>query len=595
MKTETDEATGETVSVLNLVAGGSEKLTAVLNAGATQGVIWTSENEGIATVNADGVVTAISNGTTTITATAGDTAKTFAARNNPVMASVKVNVTSLPEGSYYTVTLGEDITVVAGETIEVPVTVGHSDYLNYNAWDMIFTYDSASLELTTESSGETFTVTADGNTIRVQGYGADMEADTAAFTLTFEAKKAATTELSLDSALVDNAGHAIGNDAPEAQVIDGLTVLTVTGYPVTLPEGFQGEGVAAPGKDYSFSAPEDYYDYTVEIQVGGETVTVESVDGTWTIPGASVTGEIVITETEKTGKTFDVVLGDYMSGEPTAQHGADYTATLNKEAGYTYAVSVKIGGEAYTGAQITGNTYVIRGADITGKIEFVVTRDVVASTDLKVEFTGSGAGAADGNATTVKNGEDYVLTLTEAKGYTYTVKVNGKTVEPTDGKYIVKNVSTNLTIEIERTLELEGKVSVNEYVNLDGKTVFLVLVDGELDEGNCYTYNGKAMYYSFVYEAWATLTVESGSFAAADATAKVDAAAGSKMTISSANGDVNNTGTVDINDAQLAYDVYKGNYGEIADIGMAKYLWADVNGDTKVDVADAQSVIAAIK
>ena len=353
LKTETDETTGETVSVLELVAGGSEKLTAVLNEGATQGVIWTSENEGIATVNANGVVTAINNGTTTITATAGDTAKTFAARNNPVLASVKVTVTSLPEGEYYTVTLAEDKTVVAGETIEIPVTVGHSDHLRYNAWDMIFTYDSSSLKLTTESTGETFTVTTDGNTIRVQGYGADMEADSVAFTLTFEALKAATSELSLDSALVDNAGHAIGNDAPEAQVIDGLTVLTVTGYPVTLPEGFQGEGVAAPGKNYTFSAPQDYYDYTVEIQVAGETVTVEGVDGTWTIPGASVTGEIVITQTDKTGKTFTVALGDYMSGEATAQHGTPYSATLNKEAGYTYSVTVKIGDEVYTGAEVS--------------------------------------------------------------------------------------------------------------------------------------------------------------------------------------------------------------------------------------------------
>lgn len=596
MKIETDEATGETVSVLSLVAGGSEKLTAVLNEGATQGVIWSSENEGIAKVDENGVVTAVSNGTTTITATAGDTATTFAARNNPVMASVKVTVTDLPEGEYYTVTLAADKTVVAGETIEIPVTVGHSDYLHYNAWDMTFTYDSTALKLTTESSSETFTVTAVGNTIRVQGYGENLDADTAAFTLTFEALKAGSTELTLDSAKVDNAGHAIGNDAPEATVIDDLTVLTITGYPVTLPEGFVGEGVAAPGKDYPFSAPEDYYDYTVEIKVGGETVAVTPVDGTWTIPGDAVTGEIVITQTGKEGKTFEVDLGDYMNGKSTAQHGTAYAATLNKEAGYTYSVTVKIGGETYNGAEVSGETYTIPGGDITGKIEFIVERDVVASTDLAVTFTGTGAGAADGNPTTVKNGEDYVLTLTKAKGYLYTVKVNGQEVEPNaEGKYVIEKVTAALTIEIERMLDLEGKVSVHEYVNLDGKTVFLVLIAGELEDGNHYTYDGNAMYYSFVYEAWATLTVESGSFTAADASAKVDAAAGNKMTISSAECDVNNTGTVDINDAQLAYDVYKGNYEDIADIGMAKYLWADVNADMKVDVTDAQMVVANIK
>ena len=596
MKTETDEATGETVSVLSLIAGGSEKLTAVLNEGATQGVIWSSENEGIAKVDENGVVTAVSNGTTTITATAGDTATTFAARNNPVMASVKVTVTDLPEGEYYTVTLAEDKTVVAGETIEIPVTVGHSNYLHYNAWDMTFTYDSTALKLTTESSGETFTVTAEGNTIRVQGYGENLDADTAAFTLTFEALKAGSTELTLDSAKVDNAGHAIGNDAPEATVIDGLTVLTITGYPVTLPQGFEGEGVAAPGKDYTFSAPEDYYDYTVEIKVGGETVEVTPVDGTWTIPGDAVDGDIVITQTGKEGKNFEVDLGNFMNGESTAQHGTNYSATLNKEAGYTYSVTVKIGGENYNGAEVSGDTYTISGGDITGKIEFIVERNVVASTALAVTFTGTGAGAADGNPTTVKNGADYVLTLTKAKGYLYTVKVNGQEVEPNaEGKYVIEKVTAALTIEIERTLDLKDKVSVHEYVNLDGKTVFLVLVNGELDESNRYTYDGNAMYYSYVYEAWATLTVESGSFTAADASAKVDAAAGNKMTISSAECDVNNTGTVDINDAQLTYDVYKGNYEEISAIGMAKYLWADVNADMKVDVTDAQMVVANIK
>ena len=74
---------------------------------------------------------------------------------------------------------------------------------------------------------------------------------------------------------------------------------------------------ADPSEDYTFSEPVDYYDYTVSATVGGEEVEItDNGDGSYTIPAASVTGNIVITAT-KAGQVFDVTLGEDMSGEAT--------------------------------------------------------------------------------------------------------------------------------------------------------------------------------------------------------------------------------------------------------------------------------------
>ncbi|MGM9655055.1 MAG: dockerin type I domain-containing protein [Butyricicoccaceae bacterium] len=59
-------------------------------------------------------------------------------------------------------------------------------------------------------------------------------------------------------------------------------------------------------------------------------------------------------------------------------------------------------------------------------------------------------------------------------------------------------------------------------------------------------------------------------------------------------GDVNLTGTVDANDAQLVYNLYNVSYDDFSIVSMEKYLRADVNGSGNVDINDAAAVIAAI-
>ena len=546
-------------------------------------VTWSSSDETVATV-ADGVVTPVAAGNATITAQAGEFTATCA---------VKV----LSAAPAYTVTMGEDKAVVANETVTIPVTVGHTtDVTAYNAFDMTFTYDASILELTsTEIEG--LTVTVGEGTVRIQGYGESRAVGTAPFSLTFRAVGAGECKVSLTSAKVDIAANAVEFDAPEAEVLDAQTLVTVSGYPVTLPENFTGENVAVPGEDYTFTEPEDYYDYTVKVTVDGEEVeVVDNGDGTYTIPGKAVTGEIVVTA-EKTGEKFNVTLGTDMTGENTAQYMVDYTATLNAEEGYTYEVAVTIGGNPYTNYSVTEGVYTIPGADIIGDIVFTVTKNEIPKEEFSVTFEGNGAADASGEAT-VLEGSDYTFTLNKAEGYDYTVTaVMGQdkqevSVTEADGKYTIAKVTGNLVITIEKTARLN--VEVSKYVELDGKTVFLVTVTGTLEEGKAFAYDGNAMFYSEVYDAWCCLVIVEGEFSAGDAKAKVVATETSYTTLT-ATADVNMSKLVDINDAQLVYDIYNGKYEDFSIVVMQKFLNADVNGDKTVNVADAAAVIAAIQ
>ena len=517
-----------------------------------------------------------------------------------------------PEDPAYTVTMPEDQSVIAGESILIPVTVGHNaDETTYNAFDMSFSYDKSILELTsTEIEGLTITQSEDPEDpnigiVRVTGYGSDRDADTAPFVLAFTAKAVGTAEVTLNSAKVDASANAISGDAPEATMIDGCTVVTVGGYPVTLPEGFTGVSTAAPGEDYTFSEPVDYYDYSVSATVGGEEVDVtDNGDGSYTIPAASVTGSIVITAT-KTGQVFNVTLGEDMSGEGTAQYMSDYVATLTKAEGFTYEVAVTVGGEAYTGYAVSEDVYTIPGEDITGDIVFTVTKTEIPAPEFTVTFEGDGAGAAEGAPTAIA-GEDYMFWVTQGGDYSspqyeITATVGGESVDligPGYQNYFWfyrikgEDVTGDIVITVTKIPDLD--VEVNSYVELDGKTIFLVTATGTLEEGKAYAYDGNAMFYSEAYEAWCYLTIEEGEFNAEIAKANIVATETSYITLTETC-DVNMSGLVDINDAQLVYDIYNGKYQDFTSVEMQKFLNADTNGDKTVNVTDAAAVVAAIK
>lgn len=565
-------------------------------------IIWTSSNEKVAVVS-DGVIKALAEGTATITATT---------KEGEFTASCTVTVTAPNAG--YTAKMPADTEAVIGGTIKIPVVISNEDEkIGYNAFDISFTYDPEILELvSTQIPG--VTVTAKDGKINVLGYGKDRATGSVPFTLEFKALKLEATEVKITSARVDNSGNAVVKNASLATLLDDMTVITVTGYPVTLPEGFVGESSATPGKDYTFAQPDDYYDYTVIVTVGGKEVTVtKNSDGSYTIPAELVTGEIVVTAT-KTGKTFKVTLGTDMTGSATAQYGTAYVATIDRDESYRYTVTVTIGGKDYTGYAASGKTYTIPGEDITGEIVFKVEKTLIVpvpppgptdptepekpTTYHSVTFTGSAAGAAQGNATSVVHGSSYTFSLKKQTGYSYKVTYTmggtaGGTVWPNgNGTYTIANVIAPLVINIEKTLNIE--ISVHEYLTVDEKSVFLVLADAVLGSGSVFTYDGNVMYYSEGYGAWCYLVITDEKLDLSKVQSLVRISAQSNRVLKSTGLDVDHNGRVDWNDAQLVYDLYNAKYDAFDAVNMSKFLSADVNGDGKLDVKDVAQIAWAI-
>ena len=216
-----------------------------------------------------------------------------------LMLSLLIPASAADSG--YTVKMSTDQSVSLGGTVSIPVTVGSSgDTSVYNAVDMTFSYDTSILKLTsTTISG--FTVIQDGRTVRVLGYGQDRSVGSTSFTLVFQAIGSGVTLVTINQARVDASNHAISSDAPLASILDTETVVSVSGYPVTLPDGFSGASTATPGKDYTFSKPNNGKDYYIIAKVNGVQVSCkDNGNGTYTIAGKDVNGPIIITAYIKT-------------------------------------------------------------------------------------------------------------------------------------------------------------------------------------------------------------------------------------------------------------------------------------------------------
>lgn len=273
-----------------------------------------------------------------------------------------------------------------------------------------------------------------------------------------------------------------------------------------------------------------------------------------------------------------------------------------------YKLQVTVDGTPYDyEKEESGNTYTITipGEHITGNVIFKVTKTPAPTSTVyhKVSFLGSGAGAAAENAATVAYGKTYSFTLNQEPGYLYTVtyRIGGKDPVPiwpnAEGKYSIANVKNSLVITIEKEQEQpHDRVEVVEYITLrNEKTMYMVLVYEVPNPGQIYTYDQEPMYYSRVYRAWCILTPETDVLTPEIAETKLSLQSGEMTAIGSAAFDVNMTRLVDINDAQLAYDLYNGKYEDFETINMQRFLNADANVDRRITVADAAAVASAIK
>lgn len=539
------------------------------------------------------------------------------------------NTTPAAEG--YTVAVSGNTTIQTGDKAMVKLDITNPKVDHYNAVDMKLTYDANVLSFDkTKSTGlpADATVTNANGSLRIQFYG---ENRTDALQLAFTGIAAGESEVKVTEAHVDQFENANVQDAPAATVTGSATITVGQTYNVTKPEGniINGASTVKAGEDYIFTLNNGldgtYMD--VKYKVGdGEFMDLMLVDGKYTIPAGEITGDITITAV---GKKFDVTVDTTASGAGNvtltdgskATYGTNYTFTLTPEANYAYTVTVTAGGKTVTSAlDADGKTYTINGKDITGDVVITVTKE---ANKAQINFKGSGsADVVNGSASQiVEPGQDFKFSINKENGYAYTVTATKKdgtavTVKDNgDGTYTIAGADIAagdvITVTVEKKLiETKYTVEVNEFVKLDanakGKAQSVFLITAKLNagvtlaDGKVLAYGNNAMFQNANrYDgAYAYLVISDKSLAEVTAEAEkagqITEVDGTAQTFN-VNGDVNYTGLVDINDAQLVYNIYNAKYDSFDTTTMKMFLAADMNSDKAVSSLDAAAVVTSIK
>ncbi len=527
---------------------------------------------------------------------------------NTVTVSVEPASTPTPAGDYTVTVAAAAERYNRGETAYINADVNKG----FAASELIFTYDPTVLTFSEASStlhAATVKTETEGKIV-VERYGTDVSvSDSAAeYVLAFVIKEdttAASSTVTLTSAGFSEAAASSSQDLTPATITTADAVVNINPiYNVTLPEGFTGAATVTAGNNYTFSANDTNYDYTFNATMGGNAVSVtDNGDGTYTVQ--NVTGDLAITEASRTGKTRSVIVdaaeGVNVAAANTATYGTNYTLTITKEPGYNYPVTVTIGENAYTGfttEDADGTiTVTIPGQALTGAVNIVIGK---VSTEVEVSISGSGAGDVTELTKAYLNTE-YKFQVKKTDGYDYTVAVtvNGTplaesdlTVESGETGDIYTIPADKVTGPIGITVTKTGQLSVDvyPYLTLDGKQMFLVTAAGTLEQGQVFSYDGTAMFHSPQYDAYCFLVITEGTLSKEEAAAKV-ATASATATEVDYGMDVNMSGLVDANDAQLVYNMYNAVYSDFTEVSMEKFLRADVNGSKSVNVEDSDAII----
>ena len=547
-----------------------------------------------------------------------------------------------PTATGYSVSMGADQQLVSGQRVRIPVTVASSEkkITGFNAYDMTFTYDPTALTLNTKT-GDAANLTVEDNdgTVRVRRYGAT-QALGEALALDFTAKATATSTVKLTNAKFDLDANSINFDALDAAISDADTVVNANNFTVTLPDAFTSDEtrLVPNGGSFTFKPVDSHYTYTFTVKMGDtakEGLTF-GADDTYTIE--NISGNVEVTCTGKTPKQYDVtykidtdVEQDVTKGPETVTYLNDYSFVVTPRAGYSYRVIYSVdNGDPFVHTVIavpTANddgtlTYTIPGKEIVGGVKIWI--DANTESGIPVVFTGNGAeDAASGNASSMGKNMPYYFTLNQRESCDYTVTAYYQPLNtPTaskrpatvrslgNGKYVVEAVnyndylyvyarSWNLVVKVEKVSHSAEEVTVSKYLELNDKTMMLVTVKGTPEGGSAFTYDGNTMYkvegYGTDRYAWLVIVDKGQTLTQEEAAAKVAISAADNVVTITPSFDVNRTGKVDVNDAQLVYDMYNGTYSDFTKVSVEKFLRADVNATKVVDHTDAVAIVNQFK
>ena len=552
--------------------------------------------------------------------------------------------------SAYTISAAQNQTINLSDEVRVTLTVGSEKEETYNAYALKVTYDTDRLTFKElrKVEGSTQNVSDDGpGTLTITGYGADCTIGTNNIDLIFVGKATGGAKVKIESANIDKQANANAQDAPAAAITSAIAFVNITNeYPVIFDDTlFVGNSTVKAGENYTLTVKDENYNYTVTATMGGEPVKVTSGNGGIYFYVKNVTGPLVFTATKDAPKTYTVTVDDTGTGKTDltlssekATYSEDYAFTVNKEAGYGYTVSAKA--EVYQGISnnklpltqekgtpftkdgktYTPYTYKIAGADIVSNFVIKVDKEIDDNQWTQITFTGEGsADVVNGPDQKGLNGQPFQFKLNKSEGFEYTVKENGIELHAdNDGNYTIPKDRMNgsaLTVTVEKKGELT--IVAKEYLKLkdseneNGKTMWLITATGAVNAGKTLAYDTNTMYWSAKYNeekgAYAYLVIYDNEIDGQDGQKQavtkelVEAKAKEKIKESSSDrvtlaydGDVNGTTKLDINDAQLVYNMYNAMYEDFDTVYVKKFLEADMNGDGTVNVSDAAAVVEAL-
>lgn len=530
--------------------------------------------------------------------------------------------------------------------VTVNVDVGGNSS-SFNSAEIKLSYDANYLTFANGSAAQTMaegdqdvTITGANGVITIRDYGTAFETGKTAYTLTFTTVKGGNTNVGLTSA-----GFSTQTDAETEDltyVTSTNTVAITINHKVTISDGTTTTtDYVTPNAAYEYSIPgynaNNNYEVTVKMD-GSDISNTAYADGKVNI--SSVTGAVEISYTV-TPKNYNITWSDSesvitnKSHEASVPYGTNVTFDVpaNQDAstidGWTYNVKVTLDDdddddtnntviETTSAAATSGDglTYTIDGTKITGDITVTVTKEVVPANSVIVTVNGdSGLTLQDseGNTltspATVAKGSDVVLVLTPEAGYSYEVKVGDQVVTLTDNKYTIENIEESVTVTVTKTLDTTS-LTVSQYVQLDGKTMWLVKIGSAQISNKTYTYTaaeGEAaqnFFWSSQYGTYCFLLITDTNTDAdtvkgniADKLGLTDTAA----TAISYNGNVNltkdadNADVIDVNDAQLVWNMYSAVYSAFTEnVTVQKFLEADMDNSGTLTTADAAAVVGKI-
>lgn len=512
-----------------------------------------------------------------------------------------------------------------GQTLTLPIYITSSEasVTTWNAATIKIKYNPKyvsfdSMQMFGLQASEVYDDKANG-VVTISRYGDDVacgNANATYFVAVFDCNAVGVANFQLTEARVDLQDNANVQDAPLATAKGNLNVTIGTpSYKVTGAEQeLRYEPTAEAGKDFIINMQEGYVvkGLDVHYKVGGKDYDAswDADANTFIIPAQHITGDIELYVSyhsyniTKTGSGAD----DVTLPNRVYYYKNDYTFTLDKKAGYAYTVKVAVGGQEITcTVNEAGTEYTIPGDKILGDTVVTVTRTKEAS---QITFTGSTDDLVGEVSRSAPVGQDFTFTLTKDADYEYTVSAkyteSGETVPVTDngnGTYTIAGKYINgddISITVSKISPLDKfDFSVYEYVKVDGgKSVFLILANvksGEtLGEGKVPAYDGSNMYtdmsgrYNSAY-SWLVFSESDADTLLADVKNHITLVTGEAKSYKS-NNDVNYTGTADINDAQLVYNIYNAKYDSFDVVEMKVFLSADINGDKQVNALDASAI-----